>query len=97
MFRVHETLPGVKPSVSLENGRFEVGGSMTDGWAGNIPKPYLLVTGVCPVEDLNGEVELKQLEEKFGLSCNFACNENEKSFGGIIILLDGVSESPICS
>lgn len=88
---------GIQPRVDLVNGRFEVGGSLTDWFAGNIPEPYLLVKGVCLVENYDGAAERKHIEEKVGLPCNWECNQDRIDVRGMGILLDGVSDREICN
>lgn len=97
MFSYDKELGGLKPSVGLVDGHLQVAGTMTDGVPMNNPEPYLLVEGVCPVGNHNGVMELKHDEEKYVLPSNFPCNENVREVRRIVILLDGVSESPICS
>ncbi|KAH7716041.1 hypothetical protein AAVH_16547 [Aphelenchoides avenae] len=89
-------LGGLKPHVELVNGHFQVGGSMTDNIPTNHPEPYLLVKGVCPVEKNNGVVGRWHFEEKYGLPCNWQCNEHVLQAGGLVIILDGVRERPTC-
>lgn len=96
MFRAHKSLPGLKPRVSLVKGHFEVGGAMDDWFAGNPVEPYLLVKGVCLVENYKGEIERKHVEEKVGLPCYFKCNQARIDVRGMGILLDGVSDSELC-
>ncbi|KAH7716039.1 hypothetical protein AAVH_16545 [Aphelenchoides avenae] len=81
-------------------GHFTVGGMLTDGIKWNRPEPYLLVEGVCPVENYDGVVKRKHFTEKFGLPCDYGCWDDDNGpikLGGIVIILDGASESPICS
>ncbi|KAH7693125.1 hypothetical protein AAVH_16546 [Aphelenchoides avenae] len=89
----------IVPSLIFTQGRFTVGGMMSDGAPFLRSEPYLLIEGVCPVENYDGVVERKHFTEKFGLPCDYGrkCREDGPiTISGIVIILDGAIESPIC-
>lgn len=80
-----------------ENGRFEVGGKVSDG-PDTYPEPYLLVKGICLYENYDGVVEQKHFEEKYGLPCFSleAWPGYKLTARGIEIQLNGVSDGDVC-